>query len=158
MILSGLMPRAAKPGGFQRGAAADLWRHTLSQIPTVFGRLVYLSSLRDPNSGRYEHFGLAQAYGEGQAHQTLAESHQSVFRQWLSFNLEQQKADLECYLESLGGDRRVILETWSRVAPYRNLVPAAVGNPERRLYLADLETVLELLKSECGVACPDPDA
>ncbi len=31
----------------ERGAASDLWRHTLSQIPTVFGRLVYLSSLRE---------------------------------------------------------------------------------------------------------------
>ena len=47
----------------ERGAAADLWRNTLSQIPTLFGRLVYLSSLRDSNSGAYEHYGLAKVFG-----------------------------------------------------------------------------------------------
>ena len=30
---------------FDRSAAADLWRNTLSQIPTTFGRLIYLASL-----------------------------------------------------------------------------------------------------------------
>lgn len=119
---------------------------------------MYLSSLRDPNTGRYEHFGLAQTFDEQEADRTLAESHRQLFSQWLSFNLEQQKADLEVYLGGLGGDRRKILEAWSRMTPYRNLAPATAGDPERRLYLADLETVLELLKNEYGVACPDPDA
>ena len=36
---------------FDRSAAADLWRNTLSQIPTTFGRLIYLASLRDQNTG-----------------------------------------------------------------------------------------------------------
>ena len=31
-------------------------------------------------------------------------------------------------------------------------------DPERRLYLSDLETLLELLKNEHDVAMPDPDA
>lgn len=152
------MQRPKSRGGLARGAAADLWRHTLSQIPTVFGKLVYLASLRDPNTGRYEHYGLAQSFGEDQAHQTMQQSHQETFRQWLSFSLEEQKADLERYLESVGGNRRRILETWIRLTPYRNLIPIGAGNVECGLYLADLETLLELLKSECGVACPDPDA
>ena len=46
--------------GFERGAAADVWRHTLSQIPYLYGRLAYLGSLRNANTGRYEHHGLAR--------------------------------------------------------------------------------------------------
>ena len=69
--------------GLERGAAPDLWRHTLSQIPSLFGRLVYLSSLRDNNTGTYEHFGLAQAFGEGEAARVLGESHLNGFSQWL---------------------------------------------------------------------------
>ena len=46
-----------------RNAASDLWRNTLSQIPSVFGRLVYLASLRNANNGRYEHHGLALVLG-----------------------------------------------------------------------------------------------
>jgi len=152
------MQRPKSPSGLVRGAAADLWRHTLSQIPSVFGRLVYLASLRDPNTGRYEHFGLSQKFGEDEAHQTMQRSHEQTFRQWLSFSLEQQKADLELYLGGLGGNRRRILETWIRTTPYRNLIPIGAGSVECGLYLADLETLLELLKSESGVVCPDPDA
>lgn len=152
------MKRPLSPSAIERGAAADLWRHTLSQIHTVFGRLVYLSSLRDPNTGQYQHYGLAQMFGEQQAERTLRESHQQIFQQWLSFSLEQQRADLEEYLTSLNGDRRTILATWSEVAPYRNLIPAGVREAERRLYLADLEAILELLRNEYGAACPDPDA
>jgi hypothetical protein len=141
-----------------RGAAADLWRHTLSQIPSTFGRLVYLASLRDQNTGRYEHHGLAQIFGELDADEALRESHVRTFAEWLCYNLEQQKADLDLYLSSFQPDKRTILNTWIRLSPYRNLVPASVREPERRLYLADLEALLDILKAENDVSDPDPDA
>jgi len=146
------------PQSGSHAAASDLWRHTLSQIPTVFGRLVYLAALRDPNTGRYQHFGLAQKYGEQEADRTLRESHQQVFQHWLSFSLEEQKADLERYLAQLGQDLREVLKTWTSVAPYRSLPPVTAREHERRLYLADFEAILDLLRSAYGVACPDPDA
>jgi hypothetical protein len=142
----------------ERGAAADLWRNTLSQIPTVFGRLVYLASLRDMNSGGYQHYGLAQIFGEKDTDKTLRHSHIQIFSEWLNFNLEQQKEQLETYLGGLEEDISAILSTWIRLAPYRNLIPARAREVERRLYLTDLETVLELLKHEYDVAAPDPGA
>jgi hypothetical protein len=145
-------------GSFERGPAADLWRKTLVQIPSVFGRLVYLASLRDQNTGRYEHHGLSQVFGEDEADQSLRESHNRTFADWLCFGLEQQKADLDLYLSSFEPDKRTILETWIRLAPYRNLVPASAREVERRLYLTDLETLLDLLKNEYAVVSPDPDA
>ena len=82
----------------ERGAAPDLWRHTLSQIPSLFGRLVYLCSLRDRNNGTYEHYGLAQVFGDSEADRVLRESHQQVFASWVCLTLEQQKTDLDLYL------------------------------------------------------------
>ncbi len=152
------MGTSGRPGRFERDAVANVWRRTLSQIPTVFGRLVYLASLRDPNTGRYEHFGLAQMFGEDEADRALRQSHWETFQQWLGFGLERQKQDLDQYLAGLHRDPRAILETWSRVEPYRNLIPAAAPQAERQLYLSDLQALLELLKNEYGVACPDPDA
>ena len=152
-----MKPRSAS-GGPDRGAPADLWRNTLTQIPSVFGRLVYLCSLRDANTGAYEHYGLAQIFGPQAAEEALRESHQQVFLEWLGYGLEEQKADLDLYLAGLEGDRRTVLETWIRIAPYQNLVPSTVREAERHLYLRDLETILELLRVECGVASPDPDA
>lgn len=156
-------PRVAMEGekrraALDRGAGADVWRNTLSQIPTVFGRLVYLASLRNSNSGRYEHHGLALLFGEEESSRALKKSHSEVFAEWLGFNVEQQKADLDLYLSGLPEDRRTVIETWVKLAPYRNLIPANVRNVERRLYIADLTALMELLRSANAVAEPDQDA
>ena len=147
-------PRAT----LERGAMPDVWRRTLSQIETIFGRLVYLSGLRDSNTGRYEHHGLAVVFGEEAADRALRESHEITFAEWLSFGLEHQKADLDLYLSQLTARRRRTVETWMRLRPYRNLIPTRAAEPERSLYLSDFEVMLELLKNEYGVADQDSDA
>jgi hypothetical protein len=143
---------------FDRSPTSDLWRHTLSQIPTTFGRLVFLSTLRDPNTGAYTHYGFAQRVGEDAADEALRQSHLQCFSEWLVFSLEEQKADLDLYLSGIDSDRKTILETWIRTKPYRNLIPAGAMEVERRLYHADLEALLELLTVVHGVASPDRDA
>jgi hypothetical protein len=135
--------------------AADLWRHTLARIPTLFGRLVYLSSLLSQHSGLYEHPALAQMFGGEQADDTLRRSHARVFQDWLCLNLEQQKADLHEYLAELPGNPASALATWLHLASYRSLAPAAAQEVERGLYITDLEVLLELLKHEYGGASPD---
>lgn len=145
-------------GFLDRSPTSDLWRNTLSQIPSVFGRLVYLASLRNQNSGRYEHHGLALVFGEEEANRTLKKSHVQAFREWLKFNLEQQKADLDLYLSGLRENRRTVLATWTELAPYRAYMPAAAKSVERRLYLSDLKALIELMRSAHGVGAPGPDA
>ena len=149
---------STKRGSLERGAAADLWRHTLSQIPSQFGRLVYLSSLRNSNTGGYEHHGLALVFGERESDDTLRSSHEKAFAEWLTYGLEHQKADLDLYLASLGTNKKSLLRIWRRLAPYRNLIPASARSADRRLYLSDLETLLETLMNEYGVDVRDPDA
>ncbi len=143
---------------FDRTAHADLWRNTISQIPSVFGRLVYLASLRNPNNGSYEHHGLAFIFSAEEANKAIKKWHQAVFSEWLGFNLEQQKADLDLYISSLFDNKKRVIETWSRLAPYRNLIPASAKSVEERLYLTDFKTLLELLKAAYGVSDPDPSA
>lgn len=141
-----------------RGPLQDLWRNTLSQIPSTFGRLVYLSSLRNQNSARYEHHGLALIFGEDEANKALRRCHSQAFAEWLSFNIEQQKADIDLYLSALFTDKRTVLETWSRMTPYKNLLPNSARAVEKRLYLADFQAILDLLMNEYDVAGSDPDA
>jgi hypothetical protein len=147
---------AKAANSLDRSAASDLWRNTLSQIPSVFGRLVYLASLRNTNSGRYEHHGLTLVFGEIDANKALKKSHSQAFREWLTFSLEQQRDDLELYLSGLGEERRTILANWLELAPYRNFVPTSSRPVEKRLYLTDLKTLLELMGNAHGVAAPDP--
>lgn len=141
-----------------RGPLQDLWRNTLSQIPSTFGRLVYLSSLRNQNSGRYEHHGLALIFGEDDANKALRKCHAQTFSEWLSFDIEQQKADIDLYLSALFEDKKTVLEAWSRLSPYKNLLPNSVRAIEKRLYLADFKAILDLLKNAYDVSASDPDA
>lgn len=145
-------------GTLERGPASDLWRNTLSQIPTVFGRMIYLSTLRGQNSGVYEHYGLSQRFGPRAANEALRRSHEEAFRTWLSFDLEQQKADLDLYLSGLVEERAAVVDTWLRLNPYRNLTPLSARSGDQELFLVDFRAVLEILRNECGVVSPDRDA
>lgn len=142
----------------RRQAAADLWRRTLSQIPAVFGRLAYLASLRDPNSGEYRHHGLATVFGPSEADEAMRESHALCFAEWLSYPLAQQKADLDLYVSTLEPERKTLIGAWTKFEPYRDLVPETARAVERELFFADLEALLSLMRNECGVSLPDRDA
>lgn len=122
-----------------REPAAELWRRTLSQIPTVFGRLVYLASLRDTDTNRYAHPSLNSLLSQEDADRTLCHSHHQVFSQWIGSSLAEQKGDLDEYVRDTGGKRYLLQQ-------YRDLVPPTARDVERQLYLTDLETLVELLR------------
>ena len=131
----------------QSRAMRDVWSRTLAKIPSAFGKIVYLASLRNENTGKYQHFGLSQIYSDEDADIVLRESHEEVFREWLTYSLEPQKNDLEEYLGGLDDDRNTVIEAWSTLEPYRQLIPVRATQAERELYVSDLELILELLRS-----------
>src|SRR4051812_38669397 len=152
------MPDTRMKGTLERGAVADLCRNTLAQIPSYYGRLVYLAGLRNADSGKYEHHGLALVFGDVESDKALRKMHLVTFQGWLGFSLEQQRTDLDVYLSNLEPTRKVTVETWSRLAPYRALMPAHARRSEKALFLSDFEALLALMQNEFGVASPDRDA
>jgi hypothetical protein len=135
----------------EREPGVELWRRTLLQIPTVFGRLVYLSSLRDAVTNRYVHASLTALLGPEDADRTLCHSHHQVFSQWIGFSLAEQKAELDEYLTEAGSGKHLLQQ-------YRNLVPPTARDVERQLYITDLETLVELLRYANGGAFSSPGA
>ena len=142
----------------QDRAIGDLWNRTLSQVPTTFGRIVYLASLRNSNTGFYEHFGLAQVYSQEEADRALRSSHARTFAEWLNYPLAQQKDDLEEYLLSIDANREKILKTWAALGPYRNMLPTEASTAERELFVSDLELIIELLRNAFCPSSPTPGA
>ena len=122
----------------------EVWRKTLSHIPTLFGRLVFLASLRDSATGRYHHEILNTLMGPEDSDRTLCRSHHQLFSEWLAYSLAEQKSDLDEYLSTAGGPRHF--------RHYHNLIPPTARDVERQLYLTDLETIMELLRYEPGGA------
>ncbi len=137
-----------------------LWIRDLSQIETSYGRLVYLARLRNPDNGRYEHYGASPGSASSLiASRNLKRIHETIFREWVGFSLERKKADIELYIASVDqGDCRLLVDAWLRLTPYKNLVPASVQGPERQRHISDFEAILGLLKNLYGVASPDQDA
>jgi hypothetical protein len=133
-----------------QGPAAESWRRTLLQVPTCFGRLVYVARMRDAGSGRYVYRPLIDIVGLDVTDRTLANSHHSIFAEWIAFPLERQKADLDQYLRTSRGP--------ADPDAYRDIMPATAHEVERQLYLTDLETLLALLRFEYGGVFAAPGA
>jgi len=142
------MPRFKPMAKLERNALADLCKHTLSHIPTVSGRLVYLATLRDVNSGAYRHHGLATAFGRYEAARALRESHQAIFQEWLNLTLAEKNEDLREYLMALADPPEEVVAHWLRSGVYRSYVPATARDAETELFCHDLETLLQLLQND----------
>lgn len=152
-----MLLRNTNTGEIDRSDA--LWVRDLSQIETSYGRLVYLTQLRDPNTGRYEHYSTASSpTSKLVASRTLKRIHEAIFTEWVSLPLERKKADVELYIAGMYPDqsgRAQLIDVWLRLTPYKDLVPAAVQGPERQKHMSDFEAILGLLKNVYGVASPD---
>jgi hypothetical protein len=138
--------------------AEELWLRDLYRIGTSYGRLVYLAGLRDPNTGRYDHYGSSPSEMVS-ANRSLKRIHELIFTEWVSYPLEKKMSDVEQYIEGIDDlDRSELIDAWLRLTPYKNLVPASIHGPERRKHVSDFEAILGLLKNVYGVASPDPTA
>jgi hypothetical protein len=142
------MPRFKPMAKLERSALADLCKHTLSRVPTMCGRLIYLATLRDLNSGTYRHHGLITAFGRDEAVRALRESHNAAFQGWLQLTLAEKNEDLRDYLRALEEPQEEIVQHWLKSGIYRSYVPASAMKPETDLFCRDLETLLELLRNE----------
>ncbi len=130
----------------ERSAASDLAKNTLARIPTVFGRLVYLASLRDPISGSYRHHGLASIFGREESRKALSQHHQAVFLEWLNLHLTAKRDDVTEYLNGLEDPRQVVIDHWVKVRGYRAYIPASACESERELFFAEFDVVLAALR------------
>jgi hypothetical protein len=141
------MPRFRPKGVLERNPAEDLWKHTLSRIPTVYGRLMYLASLRDQNSGIYRHHGLSAAFGREESSRALKESHRRTFLEWLNLPLSEKNHDLALYLEALEDPRLMVVDHWLRSKLYKTHVPVSARKRERELFVSDLQALLETIRN-----------
>jgi len=144
------MPRFRPKGMLERNALADLWKHTLSQIPSIYGRLVYLASLRDANSGIYRHHGLSNAFGREESLSALRKSHEDTFREWLNLPLPDKSADLVTYFLDVEEDARQVVAYLARATPYLSQLPDSASRAQRRQFKMEMEILLELIKNVSG--------
>jgi len=111
----------------------DFTSKTLLAIPSDFGRLVHIATLRDLISGQYRHEGLEALYSAPAVHEALLYCHEEIFQKILETPLERQEILLRGWFAGLEGESPEIAARWLELEVYRMLVP--LGTPE---YLRDL--------------------
>jgi hypothetical protein len=116
-----------------RNVIEDFSSHTLAAISSCFGRLYYVSSLKDSNSGRYEHEGLTSLYPDGAVQAALSQCHEELFSRILETPLQEQEKDLCTCLSNAGEQYWDLVENWRENCAFREMCPQ--GLPD---YLSDL--------------------
>jgi hypothetical protein len=132
---------------FDRGRrlTEDFSSRTLAAIPSEFGRLIYMASLRDLASGRYSHEGLESQYPAAAVQEMLARSHQEICENILESPLARQEKDLASCLQGFEGEREEVVSNWRELESYRSLLPFGMPEYLRNLFCSNIRTLLSIL-------------
>lgn len=131
-----------------RRVIQDFAGTTLEGIPGEIARLVYVASLRDLSSGRYEHQGLEALYPKEAVQQALQMCHEQIFERILETPLSGQLEDLRCCLSVMEGGLPVAVSHWRQLEAYRVLVPEQEPDYLKELFFSNLRALLEILHEE----------
>jgi hypothetical protein len=127
-----------------RAVIEDFSTRTLAAIPSDFGRLSYISSLIDSNSGRYEHDGLKDLYPENAVQAALKHCHEELFSRILETPLKEQERDLRQCLDSAGEEIREEAKKWSKERPFQEMCPRGLPTYLRELFCSNMSALLAI--------------
>lgn len=125
----------------------DFETRTLSALSEDFGRLVYLASLRDYNTGLYHHYGLESLHPPEVVDAALRQCHTRVFEGLMGLPLKEQTEDLLDFFESLKQDKTRLVEAWQRLRSYQILPPEHCHPLARELFDKNIEIMLRVLRA-----------
>ena len=110
------------------------------QTPSLFGRLIYIAGLWNPETSRYDR-GLPDRFRGVETDKALARWHQSFFIDWLSQSLTEKEKDVSLYWRNLGArDNGKTIREIGEAA-----IPPLIRSEERKFFLQDLTFIQAML-------------
>jgi hypothetical protein len=120
----------------------------LADIPSDFGRLASVATLRDVTAGRYHHPALEESYSEPAVHQALLYCHEELFERVLETPLDRQEWDLRMHFARMDAPVEEIASRWIELEFFRSFVPLGTPPYLRDLFLSNTRVILGLLVGE----------
>jgi hypothetical protein len=132
--------------GFE-AALADLQNRTLTALPNMLSRLVYLASTRDYSTGRYFHEGMAWRFGQETTEAVLAAAHRATLRTLVMSSLSDLAAQIEAYLRATEEPLESVLDVWQKLHPYRVIIPINTDPLSAEMLFSNIRIALEFVRS-----------
>jgi hypothetical protein len=123
----------------------DFLRRTLAKVPCGLARLIYLASMRDYNTGKYRHDGLAARFSPAAAGEALEMAHREVFYAVAALPLDELVRQMQIYFESSHEAQADLLRAWRRLEPFRIAVPLGVNATAAALFISNVKLALAVL-------------
>jgi hypothetical protein len=130
-----------------RAVIEDFSSQTLAAISSDFGRLYYVSSLKDSDSGRYEHDGLNSLYSENAVQAALSHCHEELFSRILETPLSEQERDLRACLGKAGDQYWDMIESWSEDRSFKDMCPEGLPDYLQDLFCSNMVALLAVFSS-----------
>jgi hypothetical protein len=125
-----------------------LVRQLLSHWPNDLSRVVYLTSLRDYNTGTYLHPLFSRLYGLSPVHKALYSYHRDLFSNLLKCPVEEYVRQLRGYIRYTGNDRTTLVTVWKSLEAYRAVIPLQISQESARLFFLNVRKALAWLGAE----------
>ena len=132
----------------------DFTSRTLAAIPSDFGRLYYVSSLKDSLTGRYQHDGLMDMYSENSVQEALGQCHEELFSRILETPLSEQERDLRKCLDATGDRFWTFVESWQNDKSFQAMCPEGLPSYLNDLFCSNVAALLAIFSSRRVTAGP----
>src|SRR5689334_12705188 len=108
---------------------------SLGHVPTAFGRLAFLSAVRDPYTGRYLHEGWTLIGSKEEIHRLLQTRHLEIFDVVCGMPILQLCGELQDHLSRLPAAPEGTAHLWNELESYREMIPQGICNDEREFFV-----------------------
>jgi hypothetical protein len=118
---------------------------SFDHLPTAFAKLAFLSTVRDPYTGRYLHEGWASMGSSEEIHRLLRDTHREVFEFVCSMPIPRLCGELHNYLRSLSTPWEETIRVWNELETYREMIPQGICFEEREFFTSQMHVALDIL-------------
>jgi hypothetical protein len=118
----------------------------LSVLPNDLTRLIYLTSIRDYNSGTYRHPALSRQFDETAAHRVFEVRHQEIFARLLANPISNYVEQLKGYIRYSRTERGLFIKSWQSLQAYKAAIPLQVPTRASETYFLNVRTALTILE------------